>query len=123
MKDGVISYPDLPGKITDININGKVQTDGKEMDNTIVDVSRFHFELAGNPFDMTFQLATPMSDPSIAVTARGKIDLAKLQQAIPLDSITINGLIDLSVDMAGRMSMLENKMYDQFRAAGNLSSI
>ncbi len=123
VKDGVISYPDLPGKITDININGKVQTDGKEMDNTVVDVSRFHFELSGNPFDMTFRLATPMSDPSIAVIAKGKIDLAKLQQAIPLDSITINGLIDLSVDMAGRMSMLENKAYDQFRAAGNLRII
>ncbi len=118
--DGIISYPGLPEKITDININAKVQTDGQEMDNTTVDVSRFHFELAGNPFDMTMKLATPLSDPSIAAVARGKIDLAKLQQAVPLDSITINGLIDVSLDMAGRMSMLENKMYDQFKAAGNL---
>ena len=120
VKDGVISYPDLPGKITGIYINGKVQTDGKEMDNTIVDVSRFHFDLAGNPFDMNFRLATPMSDPSIAVIAKGMIDLAKLQQAIPLDSITLTGLIDLSVEMAGRMSMLENETYDQFKAAGDL---
>jgi hypothetical protein len=118
--DGVISYPDLPEKITAININARVQTDGQEMDNTTVEVSRFHFELAGNPFDMTMKLATPLSDPSVAAAARGKIDLAKLQQAIPLDSITLNGLIDVSLDMAGRMSMLENKMYDQFNAAGNL---
>ncbi len=118
--DGVISYPDLPEKITAININAIVQTDGQEMDNTTVDVSRFHFELAGNPFDMTMKLATPLSDPSVAAAARGKIDLAKLQQAVPLDSITLNGLIDVSIDMAGRMSMLENKMYDQFKAAGNL---
>lgn len=120
VKDGVISYPDLPEKLTAININGKVQTDGKEMDNTTVDVSRFHFELAGNPFDMTMKLATPVSDPSLAATAKGRIDLAKLQQAIPLDSITLGGLIDVSLDLAGRMSMLENKMYDQFKAAGNL---
>jgi len=120
VKDGVISYPDLPEKITAININGMVQTDGKDMDNTTVDVSRFHFELAGNPFDMTMKLATPLSDPSVAAAARGKIDLAKLQQAVPLDSITINGLIDVSLEIAGRMSMLENKMYDQFNAAGDL---
>jgi len=120
VSDGVISYPDLPEKITAININAKVQTDGQEMDNTTVDVSRFHFELAGNPFDMTMKLATPLSDPSIAAVARGKIDLSKLQQAVPLDSISLNGLIDVSLDIAGRMSMLENKMYDQFQAAGNL---
>ncbi|MBE0680186.1 MAG: AsmA family protein [Bacteroidales bacterium] len=120
-KDGVISYPDLPEKITAINIDGRVQTDGKEMDNTTVDVSRFHFELAGNPFDMTMQLATPLSDLSVAAAAKGRIDLAKLQQAIPLDSITINGLVDVSIEMAGRMSMLENKMYDQFKASGDLT--
>jgi hypothetical protein len=121
VNDGVISYPDLPEKITAINIDGRVQTDGKEMDNTTIDVSRFHFELAGNPFDMTMQLATPLSDPSVAAVAKGRIDLAKLQQAIPLDSITLNGLVDISIEMAGRMSMLENKMYDQFKAAGNMT--
>lgn len=120
VSDGVISYPDLPEKITAIYINGKVQTDGKDMDNTVTEVSRFHFELAGNPFDMSLRLATPMSDPLIEASASGKIDLAKLQQAIPLDSVTMNGLVDVSLDIAGRMSMLENKMYDQFEAAGEM---
>lgn len=119
--DGMISYPSLPEKITAINIKADVQTDGKEMDNTTVDVSRFHFELAGNPFDMSLKLATPISDPSVNATARGKIDLAKLQQAIPLDSISLNGLIDVSLEIAGRMSMIENKEYEKFRAAGNLN--
>ena len=121
VNDGVISYPALPEKITAININGRLQTDGSEMDNTTADVSRFHFELAGNPFDMSFKLATPLSDPSVVANAKGKIDLAKLQQAIPLDSIDLNGLLDVSLDLAGRMSMIENEEYEQFRAAGNLN--
>jgi len=121
VSDGVISYPSLPEKITDINISGRVQTDGREMDNTTVDVNRFHFELAGNPFDMNLRLATPLSDPSVTAVAKGKIDLAKLQQAIPLDSINLNGLIDISLDLAGRMSMIENEEYEKFQAAGNLT--
>jgi hypothetical protein len=121
VKDGAISYPDLPEKITAININGKVVADGKDMDKTSVDISRFHFELAGNPFDMTLKLATPISDPSVTVVARGKIDLARLQQALPMDSLTLDGLIDISLNIAGRMSMIENKHYDQFRADGSLS--
>lgn len=120
VSDGVISYPDLPEKITAININGEVKTDGKEMDNTTVDLSRFHFELAGNPFDMTMKISTPLSDPAVTANAKGKIDLAKLLQAIPLDSISMNGLIDVSLALAGRMSMLENKKYDQFKAEGAL---
>lgn len=121
VSDGMISYPGLPEKITAISIDGNVQTDGRVMDNTTVDVSRFHFELAGNPFDINLKLATPISDPSVNATVRGKIDLAKLQQAIPLDSITLSGLLDVSLDMAGRMSMIENKEYEKFRAAGKLN--
>ncbi len=121
VSEGVISYPSLPEKITDIGITGMVKTDGREMDNTTVDVNRFHFELAGNPFDMNLRLATPVSDPSVSAAAKGKIDLAKLQQAMPLDSINLNGLIDISLDLDGRMSMIENEEYEKFRAAGNLT--
>jgi hypothetical protein len=121
VSDGVISYPDLPEKITAINIKGEVNTGGNDLDNTTVDVSTFHFELAGNPFDMTFMLATPVSDPSLAATARGKIDLSKLQKALPLDSLSLNGLIDVGLDIDGRMSMLEAKKYDQFSASGSLT--
>ncbi len=120
VSDGIISYPDLPEKITAINIKGEVKTGGKDMDNTTVDLSRFHFELAGNPFDMTMKLSTPLSDPAVIADVKGKIDLAKLQQAMPLDSISLNGLIDVSLALAGRMSMLENKKYDQFKAEGAL---
>jgi hypothetical protein len=120
VSDGVISYPDLPEKITAINITGEIKADGREADNTTIDVSKFHFVLAGNPFDMTMKLATPVSDPSVSAAAKGRIDLAKLQQAIPFDSISMNGLIDISLALAGKMSMLENKKYDQFKAEGAL---
>ena len=119
--DGTVSYPALPEKITAITIAGKVQTDGRDMDKTTIDISRFHFVLAGNPFDMSLKMATPLSDPSVAAAAKGKIDLAKLQQAIPVDSISLNGLLDVSLDLAGRMSMIENKEYEKFRAAGTLN--
>ena len=121
VSDGVISYPALPEKITAVNITGKVQTGGRDMDNTTLDVNRFHFELAGNPFDLSLKLATPVSDPSVTAAAKGKIDLAKLRQAIPLDSIGLNGLLDMSLDLSGRMSMIENKEYEKFRAAGAMS--
>lgn len=121
VNDGVISYPDLPEKISAININTDVSVDGHDMDLSTVNISKFHFELAGNPFDLTMSLATPVSDPAVNLNASGKIDLTKLQQAVPLDSVSLNGLIDISMKLAGRMSMIENKKYEQFRAEGALS--
>jgi vacuolar-type H+-ATPase subunit H len=121
VKDGSISYPALPEQIKRINLESSIFIDGKDMDKTRVDVSGFHFELAGNPFDMRFYLRTPMSDPDIDGSARGKIDLTALAKAIPMDSIKLSGLIDMSVDLAGRMSMLEQSQYDRFKASGNIN--
>ncbi|MBE0667277.1 MAG: hypothetical protein IH593_06325, partial [Bacteroidales bacterium] len=120
VSDGTVSYPDLPEKITGISIDAAVDMDGTDIDKTIVRVDKFHFVLAGNPFDMSMNIRTPVSDPDISARASGKIDLGKLKNALPLDSISLGGLIDVSLDLAGRMSMIEDKKYDQFRADGSL---
>jgi uncharacterized protein involved in outer membrane biogenesis len=119
--NGSISYPSLPEKISNINISSAIFVDGKDMDKTTVDVSRFHMELAGSPFDMTFNLKTPISDPDFKGSMIGKIDFGALSKAIPMDSLSLSGIMDMSVQMAGRMSMVEKGMYDKFNASGNLN--
>jgi hypothetical protein len=120
VKDGLISYPDLPEQIKNINIKTDVFVDGKDLDKTIVDVPVFHMELAGSPFDMTFFLKTPMSDPDFKGSMIGKIDLGALSKAVPMDSISLSGIIDMSVKMAGRMSMIDKGQYDKFEATGKM---
>ena len=120
VSDGLISYPDLPEQISNININAGVNVDGIDMDKTTAAVDLFHFELAGNPFDMTVNLKTPLSDPDFKGSFIGKIDLDALSNAIPLDSISLSGLIDMSVTMAGRLSMIEKEQYESFEAGGNI---
>ena len=78
-------------------------------------------ELAGNPFDMTFALKTPVSDPDFKGSMVGRIDLSALSKALPMDSITLVGIIEMSVQMAGRMSMIEKEKYEEFKASGNMS--
>ena len=120
VRNGLIDYPSLPEKITNINILSDLFVDGKDADRTVVNINAFHMQLAGNPFDMTFSLRTPVSDPDFTGSVKGRIDLTALSQAIPMDSISLAGLIDLSVEMAGRMSVLDKGRYDLFRAAGQM---
>ncbi len=37
-----------------------------------------------------------------------------------MDSLELSGLIDIAVDLSGRMSMLEKSQYDRFQASGNI---
>jgi len=120
VNNGLISYPELPEKIRDINIKLDAFVDGKDMDRTTASIDKFHFELAGNPFDLTMDLRTPISDPDFKASLLGKIDLGALTKAVPLDSISLAGIIDLSVKMAGKLSMIEKEQYDRFQASGNI---
>ncbi|HOW40313.1 MAG TPA: AsmA-like C-terminal region-containing protein [Bacteroidales bacterium] len=121
INNGMISYPDLPEKIQNINLKSDVFVDGKNMDNTVANIDLFHMELAGSPFDMSFNLKTPMSDPDFKGSMTGKIDLGALMKAVPMDSISLSGIIDMSVKMAGKMSMVEKEQYDKFTAEGQMN--
>ncbi|MCJ7449527.1 MAG: hypothetical protein MUO72_17770 [Bacteroidales bacterium] len=119
--NGLISYPDMPEQIRNITIKSNVFVNGKDLDGTTVNIDAFHMELAGNPFDMTFALKTPVSDPDFKGSMVGKIDLTALSKAVPLDSISLSGIIDMSVAMAGKLSMIEKEQYDRFQASGNIN--
>ncbi len=121
VRDGLISYPSLPEQIKKINLQSDLYIDGKDMDLSTFDVSNFHMELAGNPFDLRFTLKKPVSDPDFSGSVAGKLDLDALHKAIPMDSLDLSGLIDISVNMAGRMSTLEKKQYDKFKASGHMN--
>jgi hypothetical protein len=120
VSNGSVSYPALPEQIKNINIKSDIFINGKALDKTIVNVDLFHMELAGGPFDMTFALKTPISDPDFKGSMVGKLDLTALSKAVPMDSMSLSGIIDMSVQMTGKMSMIEKGQYDSFKASGTM---
>ena len=117
---GSLSYPSLPDQIRNINIKSTVFVDGKDLDKSTVYLDLFHLELAGSPFDLSMELKTPVSDPDFKCSFYGHIDLAALSKALPMDSISLSGKIDMSVDLDGRMSAIETSQYQYFKAAGKI---
>ncbi len=115
---GILSYPSLPEQLKNINIKSGIFINGKTLDKSFVDVSLFHMELAGSPFDMTLSVKTPVSDPEFNGTMVGKIDLSALAKAVPMNGANLSGVIDMSVRMAGKISMIEKGKYDSFKASG-----
>jgi hypothetical protein len=97
--------------VDNINIAAKVFYDGVVFDRTTVDVDKFHFEMAGNPFDAELHVKTPDSDMQIGARFAGKIDFTSLSDIVPMDSVTLKGLLECDLTLAGRMSTLEKEQY------------
>jgi len=118
--NAMFKYPALPKSVNNINIAVKAFYDGVVFDKTTLDVDKFHFEMAGNPFDTEVHVKTPESDMQVAAKFSGRIDFNSLADIVPLDDITLKGLLECDLALAGRMSTLEKERYEDFDAGGML---
>lgn len=120
VKDAMFRYPSLPAGVEKINISALVRNAGGPLDATEISVAPFDFVLAGNPFSLNATVKTPVSDPDFHLTARGKLDLGKVEEVYPLDDMQLNGLVQADLELGGRLSMVEKEQFEQMQAKGSL---
>ena len=121
VENGMFQYPDLPKSVEDIQIRTHIESKTGDLDHTVVDVSQFHLKMADNPFDFSFYLATPISDPFIKAGMKGKLVLDNIKDMIPLEKgDEIAGIIEADFSLEGNMSTIEKEQYEDFKANGEL---
>jgi hypothetical protein len=91
------------------------------VDNTIIDVPKFHFEIAGNPFDLKLHLSAPVSNPNIDLSAVGHLDLGLVKEIYPVEDMELSGNLDANLKLATLMSYIEKEQYDKVQAFGTLN--
>lgn len=124
IKDAMFQYPSLPKSVTNIQVDLAVNNKTGVPDATVIDLNKFHIEMAGNPVDAKLHLSTPVSDADIKAEVSAKINLASVKDVIPLEKgDDLNGLITADIKMNGRMSSIEKKQYEKFNAQGNLTVV
>lgn len=117
--NGQFKYPDLPKSVDGINIDMNVMNPGGDVDFTVVDIKQFKFQLGPNPFDVRALIKTPVSDPNIDASFKGKIDLTSLADAIPMEEgDQLSGTIIADAEMKGKQSDLDKGRYENFNAIG-----
>lgn len=113
-------YPDLPASVEDININADVESPG-DINIIKLAVNKLHLVMAGNPVDAVLGVETSAKDVALKGDINAKVDLATIGTVVPLDDMTMKGLINAAVAFAGNLSSLESERYDQFDAKGTIS--
>lgn len=121
VENAMFKYPDLPKSVENININVDVFWDGEDNDKSVVDINKFHLEIAQNPVDILLKVTTPISDPDIKAKLTGNINMATMADVVPMEGSTLTGQVSSNVEMMGRMSMIENERYEDFKADGNIT--
>jgi len=120
IENGMFKYPDLPKSVNNINVAVKVDNKGGSGDDNIVDLKKAHAEIAGNPIDASAYISTSSADVDMKAKMDAKIDFTSLQDIVPLEDMTISGLMNANLDMAGKLSSLEKEKYDEFKADGKI---
>ncbi len=122
VSDGWFQYPALPKSLQGINIGLQVANPGGDLDLTVVDIPKFAFNMGGNPFSASARVAYPLSDPDLKLNAKGKLDLGMIKEIYPLEEgMNLNGIFNLDLNLAGRMSYYEKNQFDKFSFGGNMS--
>jgi vacuolar-type H+-ATPase subunit H len=119
--DGAFAYPDLPRDVSDVQMNVKVQYKGTDLDASLLEIERLHFQMGEDPFDMRLYIAHPFSDMHVAGAAVGTIDFSSIGDIVPLEDIQLGGVLDTDLRWDTRMSTIEEERYDEVDLEGFLT--
>ncbi len=121
VKNGDFKYPTLPLGVNNIFAKASINSPSSNFDKMTVNVPAFKMKLGNNPFEASFVLKTPISDPDIDTKMKGTIDLAELVKAFPMEGVkTLNGVITTNMTAKTKMSYIDRQDYENVDMKGDM---
>lgn len=104
IKNAMMQYPELPTALNNINMDLKVDCKDGVIDHTVIDLKKFHVDMGANPIDAEAFVngMNPYDIQKCKVSA--KVKLEDVTKMFPMDSLTLKGLFDLTVNAQGKYS-------------------
>jgi vacuolar-type H+-ATPase subunit H len=118
VKDGYISYPDLPETIDNLFFVIRMKNPGGTADATSINMPLAKCDVARNPFEARFNLQTPQSDPKFDVMLKSDIELGTFEKLLRESGFDLKGHLKSDLEFAGKLSDFENERYDRVKATG-----
>ena len=113
-------YPDLPKSVENINIDVKVKCPGN-LDSINIDAKKVHLNIADNPIDARFLVQTSAKDIDLAGDVNASLQLESVADVVPLEDMTLKGLVKAILSFDGKLSYLDDGAYDKFNAKGDIN--
>ncbi len=121
ISNAMFQYPALPVPIKDIQMKLAITNNNGQLNNTTVNLSKFHMDIVGDAFDAKLIANNIMQDPFIDSWLKGKINLNNLNKIAPLENgMSLSGTIIADVTAIGKISDIEKQNYESFKANGEI---
>lgn len=109
VKDAMFKYPDLPTAINNIDVDLLVDNKDGVVENTTLDLKKFHLDFGANPVDAK-AVVTKMYPTNLDANVAAKLNLAELSKMFPLDGIEMKGNYALNLTAKGVYDSLKKVM-------------
>lgn len=100
VKDAMFKYPDLPTAVNNINLDMLVDNKDGVIENTLVDIKKFHMDFGSNPIDASL-LIENLRDYRMKANLAAKLNLAELTSMFPMDGLEMKGSFAANVKAEG----------------------
>lgn len=100
VNDGYFHYPDLPAAVENIAVDLAVDNKDGITENMVVNLKKFHMDMAGNPVDAN-ALIEGIGTSNINAKVLAKVNLADLTKVYPIEGIQLKGLYSLNLTAKG----------------------
>ncbi|MDN5201584.1 AsmA-like C-terminal region-containing protein [Fulvivirgaceae bacterium BMA10] len=98
--NAMFQYPDLPTAISNINMDLLVDNKDGVIDNTLVDLKKFHMEFGSNPIDARLTLRG-LTNYNIDTDIAAKLNLGELASMFPMEGLEMKGTYGLNLNAKG----------------------
>ncbi len=98
--DANFQYPDLPTAVTNIALDLKINNDNGVIDETLVDLQKFHMDLGANPVDARL-LLKGLTNMDIDADVKAKMNLADVMKMFPVAGLDLRGLFNIDAKAKG----------------------
>lgn len=115
-----VQFPALPKRVEQIGIDLLVDYDGKDLDKSVLTLHKLAASMAGNHLALQAKATRLKSDLTLAAHADAQVDLGSLKEALPLDSMELQGKLAVLADLAASQSLVEAKKYQECKLAGTV---
>ncbi|MEN8124181.1 MAG: AsmA-like C-terminal region-containing protein [Bacteroidota bacterium] len=115
-------YPDLPKEISNINISTLVGNKTGIMEDTYVNIDKLSFMIDQDVFNASAKIRNIIENPFINAEIRGRLNLANLTEAYPVDyEGELSGILNADISTAFDMNSIEENRYENTSNKGSFS--
>ncbi len=107
VNDGMFQYPDLPEAVSNVEIKMMVVNEDGNIDNTKIDVSKFHIDFGQEPFDAFIKIDNLVNYP-IDLGVKTTLNLANISKLMPTDGLEMAGILKADITAKGIYDSIKN---------------